>query len=228
MILGIEITMKMHNLILLDLLVVGVGFQVEVHEQSQKSDHVKNENPDKENGICAVGVDVVDTLNHVQGELDHLHLSNVLLEPDLNLESGEQVVEVHDNVNSGVQKGTEVSFTTRTVEDDSPPDQQNARVMVNMQKANLTEILLQDHQESVTKLENLGKIKQPKNLGHSKLTFTNRISPKAEVIDVGLTNDFNGHVGTPDGEDKIVQNSNPFESKRSLNILHDSRTNKDN
>ena len=83
-----------------------VGLVVEVTEQEVEKYGVHSDPPDEGTWVIAVDEEQLEGVNHYENELNHLQAGEVLLPPEVGLNSGskrgQQVVTVHDDVNEAV------------------------------------------------------------------------------------------------------------------------------
>lgn len=135
----------------------GLALEVEVHEESQEGEHVPEEDRGKRRWVVSSGsIDhVVGGLSKHQTELEHLSLSQVLLVHNIVAKGSKEVIGVHQNVNKAVQASREVTVSSRSVVDHTPPNAKDRKVVIDVQERNLVEVLLEQHDPGVNKFQDL-------------------------------------------------------------------------
>jgi len=144
-----------------------------VSEQSQHRQHVQHHDfavESRELAIFAKNKVQVHSMHKVQGELRHLTLGDEELDGIQEITEGasfagegsSSIVEVHEGMNQGIHRTRDPANTSdrdRRVEEEA--EDKNRRVMVDVEEGNLVIVLLQDHDEGVDKLGDLGEHEQP-------------------------------------------------------------------
>ncbi len=83
------------------------ALDVKVGKQGQQRDHIEKEHLGQSNRVGGSKDDIVDSLEEVDQELGHLHESNVLLVSNFDVQTGQQIIEIHPNVNKRVLSSRE-------------------------------------------------------------------------------------------------------------------------
>ena len=144
-----------------------------VSKQPQHRHHVQHHNLAVEGSELAVFAKnkvQVHSMHKVQSELCHLPLGDEELDgiqeitegTSLAGEGSSSIIKVHEGMNKGVHRTrnpTDASDRDRRVEEEA--EDKNRRVMIDMEEGNLVIVLLQDHDEGVDELGDLGKHKEP-------------------------------------------------------------------
>jgi len=174
-----------------------ISFQIEVAEENKQRDHVKEKDVCQRYGISLWWkVENVNSLNHIDDKLEHLRLSKIFLPWNADFQRRKEVIWVHQNVNEAILSRREISISSRSVVDNTPPDIERSDVVVHMEKRNLMVILLQNHDEGINELNWLGEIEQPQNFGQRKSTGSriNGISEERKVRRKSTSNGFEAHI----------------------------------
>lgn len=103
----------------------------------------------------------VNVLAADEHKLDQLHARQVALPREGDLEGGQGVVRVHDDMHKGVEQHRQVEVTGERVRQDGADDDRNAAVVVRVQEGHLAERAAQQEEPRVQELPVLLNVKHP-------------------------------------------------------------------
>uniref|UniRef100_A0A147BW06 Secreted protein n=1 Tax=Ixodes ricinus TaxID=34613 RepID=A0A147BW06_IXORI len=157
-----------------------VGVLVEVPEEEPEHDGVEANPPHEAPRVVAVRPEQQLEGVHEDGdELHNLDGGHVLLPPEVLGHVGpdgrQAVVEVHQDVHEAIDEGEEGAVASRR-ELDPPPDAHGHHAMVDdVQRRDVSELLAQHKEYRVDKLDELGDVVPPGQVGHEDGLATLRV-----------------------------------------------------
>jgi len=198
----------------------------EVAKESKKSNHVVEEKLNKMTRIV-VGLgnpQEISRLDTVQSELRHLTLGDEELDGVQEIaeaalftsEDSGEVVEVHEDVNEGVQLSREVSVTAGSLKGDEEPDDEDGGVVVKVEERNLTVVLLEHHDDGVDELGKLRDVEDPDELRHAPgvgVLEVNSDVPEGEAGSNSGDTDGEPHVGRESEEEEVVDHGEALDGQ---------------
>ena len=102
-----------------------------------------------------------------QYKLDHLHGREISFPPEIFLDAGtaggEEVVEVHDRVDTAVEERTKATVTATDKFGPEPTEPGQDAVVDDVEGGEMVELLANDKEEAVEKVDKLGEVV---NVGH--------------------------------------------------------------
>lgn len=109
----------------------------------------------------------------------------------------DEVISVHDSMNKTIQKNREVNITIIVDLGVEPIKQENGRVVVNVQEAQLTPLFVENNKNGIPKVPDLGSVKEPQELSHRRIFCEHAVAgEKGIVISVRQHASLDCHVGT--------------------------------
>jgi len=191
----------------------------EVHEEDEQADGVEEQDPAQEEFEPAVLLaesfpDIGQALLDQQDELEELEDRDESLEfLGPGEEGAQQIVGIHDSVDARIQQDTPGSITTRTIENNHPPDEEHRGVVINMEKRHLSCALLENHDQRISKIEDLRKIEHPQKASKPNLSWVVReriSSMRKSVQNVRVVENFPRQPGRKDGERQVMDELKNF------------------
>ena len=161
---------------------------IKLSKEDKEENSVRHDDPGVDLGVAAVDEERLEGVDDEDDELDHLELGEVLLPPevllDLRPEGGQEVVEVHHNVNAAVEEtakggvasadesahGSKLETFDKAVSDPPPPivvpgtepdEDRQPPVMDHVEGGEVAELLSEDEEEGVEKVDELGEVVPP-------------------------------------------------------------------
>jgi hypothetical protein len=109
-----------------------------------------------------------------------------------------------------------------------PVEQENCRVVVDMQEGQLAPFLVQDDENRVPKIPNLGNVKQPKQFRNWRILRVVHVAGHERVVvSVGQKSRFDGHVRAQHDLRNVVNELDGIWINRRHTSLHDQTAEKD-
>lgn len=100
--------------------------------------------------------------------------------------------------------------------------QEDAGVMVNVQKAQLLPALLRDDEEGISEIQNLGKVEDIQNKSDRRILSVEVVARQKGVTSVVSTNtSFDAHVRAEHDLDHVVQELERVQARNSRQARHD-------
>ena len=81
----------------------------------------------------------------------------------------DEVVSVHDSVDESVKDDGKVDITIIEYVSVEPVEEENGRVVVNMQKGKLSPFLSKYNENGIPEIPNLGNVEQPQKVGNCRV-----------------------------------------------------------
>ena len=167
-----------------------VGTHVKLRKEAEEEETVAADVISEGGGIGAFDEHELEGVDHDTDELDHLQRGEVLLPPDVLLVAGSQgghhVIEVHDDVDEGVEQSEEGRVTAGAEADADPDAERHDAVVDDVQQRNVLVFLAQDEEERVEELGELGEVVPPGGVrhphGHGVLRVVHRLAPEAVAV----------------------------------------------
>mmetsp|Transcript_38841 Transcript_38841/g.84551 ORF Transcript_38841/g.84551 Transcript_38841/m.84551 type:complete len:326 (-) Transcript_38841:63-1040(-) len=213
---------------------------VEVAEEHQQRHHVHHQQLGEELGVGGE-VEAVHRLDEVHEELEHLHLGEVAPPPEvlaarllvLGQHRRHEVVGVHAHVHPRVERRREVRVATGGRVANHPPDPGDGAVVVHVQEGDLVHVALQQHNERVHELIDLGNVENPDDLRHLRLRGVVSVAPEGVLVEVSLIDNLQAHVQAKTNEEDVVHKHErlqqegvlPLYCTRECFAIHQPRTN---
>ena len=135
------------------------NLSVEGHEEDEVLNPGDREHQRRRHWIVAGEYQRLEGVEEDHDELHQLDGGEVLLPPEVGLQGGstggQQVVEVHQGVNSGVEERSETTLTS-TDEPGSPPTEEGQGAVVDhVQGGKVRKLLLEDEEDGVEEVDEL-------------------------------------------------------------------------
>ena len=135
------------------------NLSVEGHEEDEVLNPGDREHQRRCHRIVASEYQRLEGVEEDHDELHQLDGGEVLLPPEVGLQGGstggQQVVEVHQGVNSGVEERSETTLTS-TDEPGSPPTEEGQGAVVDhVQGGEVRKLLLEDEEDGVEEVDEL-------------------------------------------------------------------------
>ena len=135
------------------------NLSVEGHEEDEVLNPGDREHQRRCHWIVASEYQRLEGVEEDHDELHQLDGGEVLLPPEVGLQGGsaggQQVVEVHQGVNSGVEERSEATLTS-TDEPGSPPTEEGQGAVVDhVQGGKVRKLLLEDEEDGVEEVDEL-------------------------------------------------------------------------
>mmetsp|Transcript_18592 Transcript_18592/g.25778 ORF Transcript_18592/g.25778 Transcript_18592/m.25778 type:complete len:204 (+) Transcript_18592:163-774(+) len=187
------------GLAFLDFFAYNVFHVVEVPEQEQESDHVKQQHLGHEHRVRGE-LPAVSSLEQIHEELEHLHLSQVPSPPEVlgsggsGQRGGQEVVAVHAHMHPGVQSRGEVCVSSGCMVSDHPPDERDGAMVIHVKHRHLLDVSLEEHDERVHELIHLGNVEDPDHFCHLGLLGVVGVSPECVLVQIGFIQNLQAHV----------------------------------
>jgi len=136
-----------------------VSSLVEVGEEEEEHDSVQADPDHEALGVVALSEEQLELVGEDQHKLDHLKRGEIFLPPDVLLVLGSHgshhVVEVHDDVDEGVQQSKECAMTAWSKFHSHPNAHGHAAMVNHMQCRHMLILLAQHEEQCVKKLRKL-------------------------------------------------------------------------
>ena len=119
-----------------------------------------------------------------QDKLNHLHGGQILLPPEIPLHSRttgrQEVVEVHDTVDSRVEEWSKSTLTSSNKPGTPPAEDWESSMMNHMQWREMTKLLASNKEDGVSQINELGEVVPPgqveSSLGERTVRVVNRLT----------------------------------------------------
>jgi len=145
-----------------------VGLNIEIGEHGEEHGAVAEDDEAVEGREAAVDEDGLDGVEGEGSELDHLHLGEVLLPPevlvDLGPEGGHEVVEVHDGVDAHVEETAKHGLAASDIPDPPPGSEGHDAVVDHVKSGEVVELLPEDKEDGVDVVDELGEEVPPRHV----------------------------------------------------------------
>lgn len=137
-------------------LLLDVRLDVEVDEKSQTQSALGERQVNHTLGVATVVNEGDEDVDHEEDELSDLGLRDVLLPPEVGLhlrsKCGQEVITVHDDMDSGVHDQTQQCLAIGSVGEPKPAGPSNQGVMGVMKGGDVREFLVQKEEERVEEI----------------------------------------------------------------------------
>ena len=119
-----------------------------------------------------------------QDKLNHLHGGQILLPPEIPLHSrttgSQEVVEIHDTVDSRVEEWSKSTLTSSNKPWSPPAEDWQSSMMNHMQGGEMTKLLASNKEDGVGQINELGEVVPPgqveSSLGERTVRVVNRLT----------------------------------------------------
>lgn len=177
---------------------------VELHKEEKEGQNVDKVCPHyTKTGLGASGRKQVRCLAHHGYKLNQLQHCQGRLPPDwyrftsfwyLGVHA-DKVVGVHDGVDKAIQQDCQIHIAIVVDVRIQPVEQKDGRVVVHVQKGQLSPFLPQHNKDGIPKVPNLGHVKQPKQTRNRWIGWVGGVARKdGIVVSVGQKEGFDRHV----------------------------------
>lgn len=172
-----------------------ISVVVEVSEEDDEGDSVADQSPLHPAGERTASVEGVAGVADGHVELDHLNNGEVFLPPEVLLHLRSQccqaIVTVHEDVDGRVDGCTKKCLSTRDPLDTDPPEDKHGAVMVDVEEADLVELLPQDEKDCIQEFHSFGDVVPPKSRCYPDFIDIFRVADR--LTEVAVPGCFSGY-----------------------------------
>ena len=147
------------------------NLSVEGHEENEVLDSGDGEHQGCSHWVVAREDERLECVEEHEDELHELDGGEVLLPPEVGLQGGatgcQQVVEVHQRVHARVEEGTEAALPSADEPGPPPAEEGEGAVVDDMQRRKVGKLFLQDEEEGVKEVDELGEVVPPRQVQRS-------------------------------------------------------------
>ena len=167
-------------------------------------------------------------MSHDEKKLCQLYLSYVLFPEKVLLhvrsKSSQTIIRIHDDMDEGVNEGTEGRMTSRSESDREPHIEGHGHMMNEMKSRYLTVLLSKHEEDGVQKFDELGKVENPSDMNHANcvrmIGFVNRLTLNVIFAKPAVDSEEPKQISIKYYHGKVVDNHGSPEVVR-LSSFHD-------
>ena len=150
---------------------MATNLSVEGHEENEVLDSGDGEHQGCSHWVVAREDERLESVEEDEDELHELDGGEVLLPPEVGLQGGatgcQQVVEVHQGVHPRVQERAETALPSSDKPWAPPAEEGEGAVVDDVQGGEVGKLFLQDEEEGVKEVDELGEVVPPRQVQSS-------------------------------------------------------------